>query len=171
MLAITPITIWVIKEGNRSKSIVVLYLCCIGNTILWFVIAPDPRFNHGPLLILSLIPLFITNWPSLNRLKKIAAFQLPIITTLYILIVSIKFYKTNNYNQVLFPTQIPQPPVKEFLLGNGIIRIPEKILKNWNPRCYATEPPCIYKIEKGLEFRGPTINHGFRINKKDQILY
>lgn len=171
ILAIIPITIWAVKEVNRSKSIVVLYLCCIGNTILWFVIAPDPRFNHGPLLILSLIPLFIADWPSLNRLKKIAAFQLPIITTLYILIVSIKFYKTNNYNQLLFPTQIPQPPVKEVLLGNGIIRIPEKILKNWNPRCYATEPPCIYKIEKGLEFRGPTINHGFRINKKDQILY
>lgn len=167
LLAIIPITISAVRTGSLSKSTIFLSLCCFANTILWFAIAPDPRFNHGSLLIMSLIPVLITSWPSGNALNKIATFQLPIITTIYFLVVSIKLYNTNSYNQFIFPTKIPEPPVKEYQLGNGIIRIPDKILQNWNPRCYAIQPPCIYKIEKGLEFRGSAINQGFRINKKD----
>ncbi|HET7000486.1 MAG TPA: hypothetical protein VFI33_04230 [Puia sp.] len=76
-----------------------------------------------------------------------------------------------DYRNFLTPHKIPVPAVKKIVINNIEMHIPEKILGNWNPRCYDTELPCLYEPDPRLEARGKTIRDGFRIRNYDHYIF
>ena len=70
-----------------------------------------------------------------------------------------------NIRNWISPVQLPQPPVKEFVIDGITFRIPELINNNWNARCYGTDLPCLYKIDPRLKARGKNIHSGFHLEK------
>ncbi|MFM9910859.1 MAG: hypothetical protein ACKVOW_16080, partial [Chitinophagaceae bacterium] len=70
-----------------------------------------------------------------------------------------------KYRNLIFPFAIPQPPTELIKIENLTLRIPKKILNNWNPRCYATNLPCLYVLNPKLRLRGNSIKQGFRLEK------
>jgi hypothetical protein len=73
--------------------------------------------------------------------------------------------RSEDYRHFLLPYRIPQPLTREVVVDNISLKIPEKILNNWNPRCYATELPCLYIVNPKLRARGKDIKNGFRLEK------
>jgi hypothetical protein len=143
----------------------IFFFAIISQIFFWFLIAPDPRFIYGCLLcgVMSLTILLST-----QRITHVWKKTWKIFTAAFILAIFfftfLKAYK-ENYNNWLLPLDIPQPPVQNIVVDNIQIHIPEKIMSNWNPRCYGTSLPCTYKIDPELQARGNTIAEGFRIRK------
>ena len=73
--------------------------------------------------------------------------------------------KQTEYRNWISPLQLPQPPVKEFVIDGITFRIPLSINNNWNARCYGTQLPCLYEIDPRLRLRGKTISNGFHLEK------
>ncbi len=141
----------------------VFILIIIFQIFCWFVIAPDPRFVYGCLLIgillLSYFFIAITkveikhSWPSLGLL------------ILSLALAGFAIFKIKSTSQLNFwtPFLLPQPPTKIITIDNTAIHVPEKILNNWNPRCYSTELPCAYEVDPRVRKRGTNIKSGFRL--------
>ena len=77
----------------------------------------------------------------------------------------LKAVRNNNYQNFIQPSRLPQPPVRTIVIDNIEMKIPEKILNNWNARCYGTPLPCLYTIDPNLRARGTTIRQGFHLEK------
>jgi hypothetical protein len=135
--------------------------------MLWFIIAPDPRFVYGPLLCgifsLSLIVFSSYHTQLYSKFMRIALAIMMIAVFLY----AIKKIETdNNYNNNwISPRGLPVPPVKKIVIDGIELKIPEKVLNNWNPRCYDLALPCLYEVDPRLRARGKTISQGFRLEK------
>jgi hypothetical protein len=152
---------------NRNKSAALLLLISILWLILWFFISPDPRFVYGILLsgVLLLAYYLISLVKNIQLLKNVADILVILIiagTTFYSIS---KLWKQKEYRNWIKPAQLPQPPVKEFVIDGINFRIPDPINNNWNARCYGTELPCLYKIDPRLKPRGKDIRNGFRLEK------
>ncbi len=154
-----------IQKNNYSKSIItglmILWL------ISWFIIAPDPRFVYGILLfgtfLLAYHLIFFIKDPGSIRFSLNALIILMIAGLSYYLVS--KPLKQKEYRNWISPLQLPQPPVKEFVIDGIIFRIPASINNNWNARCYGTELPCLYEIDPRLKMRGKKISNGFHLEK------
>lgn len=136
--------------------------------ISWFLIAPDPRFIYGPLLTgIFLIPFLFPGYfvrPAYNY-KKISAPLVIILFGCLSVYTVLKLVRDDRYSNFFLPARLPLPPNRSIKIDNIEYRIPEKVLGNWNARCYATDLPCLYDIQPGLSARGKTISEGFKINK------
>ena len=66
---------------------------------------------------------------------------------------------------VVTPKKLPEPALKQVVIENIKLNIPEKVLNNWNPRCYGTDLPCLYTVNPRLRARGNGIKNGFYIEK------
>jgi hypothetical protein len=159
---------WPILNGNhllKSKLQLVYYITLICQLCSWFFIAPDPRFVYGCLLCgTSILFLSFFRWIDLAKMRNIGYLT---ISALIIFTLGLFVYKPitdSRYRNLLFPYMLPQPPLQRILLDNKEFYIPEKVLNNWNPRCYASELPCLYKIDPRLHLRGQTLKEGFSVN-------
>ncbi|MDP9229971.1 MAG: hypothetical protein M3O67_04765 [Bacteroidota bacterium] len=134
--------------------------------ISWFWIAPDPRFVYGGLLcgIMILLIFFLKNKNYDIKHTSSGYFFIIVFACVFFYTI-LKLGKDKNYQNFLLPYRLPQPPTKEIIIDNISLKIPEKILNNWNPRCYATDVPCLYIINPKLRARGNTIQNGFRLEK------
>jgi hypothetical protein len=132
--------------------------------ICWFFVAPDPRFAYGPLL--GGIVLFFLALPALNFTKTLKAMfkiMVPAITAVCLLYIIQKIALNTSYQNWALPWPLPQPPVQNVMVDGIELRIPKKILNNWNARCYGTEPPCLYHLNPELRARGKKIKDGFYV--------
>jgi hypothetical protein len=154
-----------IKKNNYSKSIItgimILWL------ISWFTIAPDPRWVYGVLffgtfLLEYHLSSFVNDFRSIKFLFN--ALIILLIAGMSYYLIS-KPFKQTEYRNWILPLQLPQPPVKEFVIDGVTFRIPEIINNNWNKRCYGTELPCLYEIHPRLKPRGKNIRSGFHLEK------
>jgi len=154
-----------IQKNNYSKSIItglmILWL------ISWFIVAPDPRFVYGILLFGTF--LLVNHLISFLNDPRSIKFLLPI--SIILMITGLSYYlvskplKQTKYRNWISPLQLPQPPVKEFVIDGITFRIPLSINNNWNTRCYGTELPCLYEIDPRLKLRGKNISNGFHLEK------
>jgi hypothetical protein len=154
-----------IQKNDYSKSIItglmILWL------MSWLIIAPDPRFVYG-ILIFGTVLLeyhlssFVNDFRSIKFLLN--ALIILMIAGLSYYLVS-KPLKQKEYRNWISPLQLPQPPVKEFVIDGITFRIPELINNNWNIRCYGTKLPCLYEIHPRLKPRGKNIRSGFHLEK------
>ena len=152
---------------KRNKSSALLLSIAITWFILWFFISPDPRFVYGILLFgVFLLAYYIISLIKNIQLLKSVADILVILMIAGLTFYSIsKLWKQKEYRNWIKPAQLPQPPVKEFVIDGITFRIPEPINNNWNARCYGTTLPCLYKIDPRLKPRGKDIRNGFRLEK------
>ena len=170
---IAGIILYGILMWRNSKNVLspsrILTISLILFLVSWFCIAPDPRFIYG-LLITGIFFLFnfatrLLNAYMIKKMTLAVTLMLMLCTAPYI---AYKQAKNNSFKNWAIPVPLPQPAVKEKRIGDIIVRVPEKINGNWNPRCYGTPLPCLYSIYPGLEARGKTIREGFRINQLKQ---
>ena len=142
--------------------VLVLFL----HILSWFFVAPDPRFAHGSLLCGAILLFQMPGKLNLLTSNKLKSSYLLIIFSLLVFsYTGMKFIKQKYYQYAINPMAIPKPSTREIKVDSIIVRIPEKVLNNWNPRCYATDLPCLYIIRSGLRMRGKTIQSGFRLDK------
>jgi hypothetical protein len=130
------------------------------------MIAPDPRFIYGCLLI-GIVILAISFAHFLPDQLLLRLFTPMLVSIMIItggLVVS-KILTTQRLPGLVYPYSLPTPPLQTLSIGNIELHIPEKILTNWNPRCYDTKLPCLYEIEPGLKPRGATLADGFKLEK------
>ena len=154
-----------IQKNNYSKSIItglmILWL------ISWFIIAPDPRFVYGILLFGT----FLLAYHLISFIKDPRSIRFSSNALIILMIAGLSYYlvskplKQKEYRNWISPLQLPQPPVKEFVIEGIIFRIPASINNNWNARCYGTELPCLYEIDPRLKMRGKKISNGFHLEK------
>jgi hypothetical protein len=136
--------------------------------IVWFVVAPDPRFIYGCLLCgvlllsLRLFSLLKTRGILIRHSSTISLLIIAIAISAFTIL---KVSRGSEPINLLIPGRLPQPPVQTIVIDSISIHIPEKIMNNWNPRCYATELPCAYSIDPAVRTRGATIKEGFRLEK------
>jgi hypothetical protein len=154
-----------IKKNNYSESLITgLMILWI---ISWFLIAPDPRFVYGVLLFGTFLLAyhlisFIKDFRSIKSLLNILIILMMAGLSYYLVSKPLKQIEYRNWT---LPLQLPQPPVKEFVIDGIIFRVPEIINKNWNIRCYGTKLPCLYEIDPRLKPRGKDIRNGFHLEK------
>ena len=169
LAALTGILFTVIKlctkKNDYSKSIItglmILWL------ISWFIIAPDPRFVYGILLF----GIFLFEYHLSSFVNDFRSIKFLLNALIILMIAGLSYYlvskplKQKEYRNWISPLQLPQPPVKEFVIDGITFRIPEIINNNWNIRCYGTELPCLYEIHPRLKPRGKNIRNGFHLEK------
>lgn len=149
------------------------FLVMVLQLISWFFIAPDPRFVYGPLLMGILV--LCASFPAV----RIAPYWKTAIRGLVIFIAATsiayafsKPLRNTSFRNWWLPRALPVPPVKEVKLDGITLHVPEKILGNWNARCYGNDLPCLYKIHPGLRARGKDISDGFYVeNKPGSIIF
>jgi len=149
----------------------IFLLTMTAQLICWFLVAPDPRFVYGPLLIgiFFLISQIHFSW-SASGFGFLRAF----IILFSMLVLGYTFQKVTvnpDYRNWIIPKALPEPPVRNIVVDGIELHIPEKILDNWNPRCYDIALPCLYKVDPGLEARGKSLRDGFRISKSKSSTY
>lgn len=153
------------QKNNYSKSIItgimILWL------ISWFIIAPDPRFVYGILLF----GIFLLAYHLVSFIKDPGSIKFLLNVLIILMIAGLTYYvvskpmKQTEYRNWILPLQLPQPPVKKFVIDGITFRIPELINNNWNARCYGTQLPCLYEIDPRLRMRGKNISNGFHLEK------
>jgi hypothetical protein len=131
---------------------------------IWFVVAPDPRFIYGCLLIgVLLLSISVTTILSDNSFLRL---RFPLLLFIFFIVTGLtilKITKTHPLTNLIYPYRLPSPPLQIIRLDNIRLYIPEKILNNWNPRCYDTKLPCLYELDQRLRTRGKTIKDGFKL--------
>jgi hypothetical protein len=152
---------------QKNKAAILLTGVSIIWFMCWFFISPDPRFIYGVLLFgIFLLAYELISLINNIQLKKVSMNILLIAVIAYSSYYFIsKSWKQPEYRNWIFPTELPQPPAKEFIINGITFRIPELINNNWNARCYGTDLPCLYKIDPRLRPRGKYIRNGFRLEK------
>ncbi len=163
---ITGLVVFVKNRSVLSAPYRFFLFTIIVSLISWFYISPDPRFVYGILLS----GVFMLVYYCLKIIS--GEFLQKVISGIFILVLfSSGFYTVRKIikqpSTVIWmkPAPLPKPPVTEISLDGIILRIPEKINNNWNPRCYGTTLPCLYQIDPRLKARGKDINSGFRLEK------
>jgi hypothetical protein len=156
------------KMKNRLFRVFLFSMIC--QLIFWFLIGPDPRFAYGPLLfgiftpIMSL-PVMKIPWAGVTKYTIL-------LTSFLVLVYGIsKVVRDEEYRNFLTPHNLPVPAVRTIMVGHIQMNIPEKILNNWNPRCYDIELPCLYKQDPRLEARGEKIADGFRLKSQSGYIF
>ena len=154
-----------IQKNDHSKlvitGIMILWL------ISWFIIAPDPRFVYGILLF----GIFLFEYHLSSFVNDFRSIKFLLNALIILMIAGLSYYlvskplKQKEYRNWISPLELPQPPVKEFVIDGITFRIPEIINNNWNIRCYGTELPCLYEIHPRLKPRGKNIRNGFHLEK------
>ena len=135
--------------------------------ISWLIIAPDPRFVYGILLF----GIFLFEYHLSSFVNDFRSIKFLLNALIILMIAGLSYYlvskplKHKEYRNWISPLQLPQPPVKEFVIDGITFRIPEIINNNWNIRCYGTELPCLYEIHPRLKPRGKNIRNGFHLEK------
>ncbi len=136
----------------------------------WFFIGPDPRFAYGPLLVgifatINCLPEMKVSWSGILKYAVL-------VTSFLVLTYSVlKVIRYEEYRNFLTPRHLPVPVVSTITVGRIKMHIPEKILNNWNPRCYDIELPCLYRLDPRLEARGKGIGDGFRLKYQGSKIF
>jgi len=154
------------KTAGISKPAALFVLVMIAQLTSWLFTAPDTRFAYGPLLAGSyLLTTVFDKQTQYFLIKPVKMTVYLLMTTAVLLYSTIKVIRHRDYRNVAIPVLLPSPPVHITRLNDIEFRTPEKILGNWNARCFGTDLPCLYIIQPGLQPRSNQIRDGFKIKK------
>lgn len=153
----------ILLQGRMIRLLLIAFLV---QTVVWFIVAPDPRFLYGPLLCGSVILVSII--PVAGRFKM-AALSLALITCVCLSAYTVYSRHTVIGGHLILPYQFPQPAVKTISVDGIQLYIPGKLADRWNPRCLDTPLPCVYEVVPGLRARGAGIGDGFKLTGKDYM--
>lgn len=165
--AFAGIIVSVVILLRKMCSLVQCLIICalLGMFLLWCLIAPDPRFIFGALIVFGIIGFYYTVSRFRNRLPE-GFLKFPVVG-LAILLAGFFLYKTGmEFHSIhwLSPRELPVPQLSVVKLDGQKINIPGKILNNWNARCYGSPLPCAYRVDPRLRFRGGSLGRGFYLD-------
>ena len=154
------------RQAQLSLAIKVGIVAMVMQMAAWFVIAPDPRFVYGPLLSGIFLLVWLLPAGSIAGIYlKLRGLLEPLLFAGMLAFTLLKILNNADYANFITPVRIPAPATRLVRIGSLRLHIPERISGNWNPRCYATDLPCLYEVQPGLKMRGPTIARGFKIER------
>ena len=156
------------KMKNRLFRVFLFVM--IFQLISWFFIGPDPRFVYGPLLF----GIFATiNCLPDMKVSRSGIIKYAVLVTSFLVLTYgvLKVVRYEEYRNFLIPRRLPVPIVRNIEVDHIQLHIPEKILNNWNPRCYDIELPCLYRLDPRLEARGKGIGDGFRLKYQGSKIF
>ncbi len=156
---------WKKFKQVSSVSLRFLLLVMAFQLISWFWIAPDPRFAYGSLLIFIFLLLKGVEPIYQSLTNRLPTRMLMMGAAVALVLLSVLKCRQPEFRNWVVPARLPKPPVSVIQVGPVRMNIPEKILDNWNPRCYNTPLPCLYTVDPRLECRGDRIEDGFRLAK------
>src|SRR5690606_25467195 len=146
---------------------------------LWAYSAPDPRFVYGPLMVLACVgPLLMAEWLGQSREQLFGRITALLCFLFLTAICAGKLYTEHKNLQAIYPSELPTPSLRKVNFPDYTINLPRPFGNNWNPRCYATDLPCAYRIDPRLKPRGQSPGDGFRIDyslidslQKEDLIY
>lgn len=175
LLAVMPVC-WLIvlarwkrNSGRFPLHYRLLMAFMIVQICSWLYVAPDPRFVYGVLLsslfagMLSL-PLTLTR----QGCKRIMRTGLFVMSGFLFIYTTRKVFADPDYRNGLLPHALPVPVSRDITVDHLVLHIPDKVLDNWNPRCYDLPLPCLYIKNPYLRARGKNIRDGFRLDNEMQ---
>lgn len=162
------------KKWTRYQTPVCrgLVLTLALSVVVWIFLAPDPRFNYGALLAGPFLFIFFYRQPGISSFpiwmktainRKIIGFLLLCAPLCIFLYSALKIRNDPAYRNLVKPHPLPLPEYRIVKVDGIDLRIPEKVLDNWNPRCYGLPLPCLYRVNPRLHSRGNSLRDGFRL--------
>jgi len=139
--------------------VIVLLLMMTG----WFFTAPDPgRFGYGILLCAAFLTVSLFIYPLLKpKIYHLVLLVTIISTGVYIVKKGKPIFENRAYS--IYPVAFKEPPYQIIRLNGIDLKLPEKINKNWDCRCYFLPVPCITQKNPYLQARGKNLKDGFRM--------
>ena len=153
---------------SAQYRIIVLTLFLV--LVTWFLVAPDPRFIYG--VLLAGIYILVMTMPALPIGRRTVVTGVTFLTSGILVYTLIKIVNNQDYHNWTLPHPLPVPAAQLVTVDGIEMRIPEKVLNNWNPRCFDLPLPCLYTISPFLHARGRHISDGFKMetgNMKEPI--
>lgn len=157
-----------LKKFRKLNTVVYLFLfAIIIQLIIWFFLAPDPRFVYGCLLS----GIFIFSFLIFSLAQKISSSGIRFALSACILAISIvyifqKTVRTKNNNNFIIPKNLPIPEYSEINAGKINYIIPAPLIPDGDTCCFGLKLPCLYKLNPNLKLRGETISKGFYVQKQ-----
>lgn len=133
---------------------------CMVALVLWFTHGPTPRFVFGYLVFTITMGINLFHQTTLQQLLYKHKFSL-VATLLIVLIASsLKNQITNQIfsNNLIMPPSYMQPQIQNFAVNGGALNVPLP-----KQQCWDSKLPCTNLPDSGIEYRGITLNQGFRI--------
>ncbi|KIC90348.1 hypothetical protein [Flavihumibacter sp. ZG627] len=164
-LLTTTYLVFVKYKGIRVLNFKILFLVILFQIISWFLVAPDPRFSYGALLLIAICPAYFLKNSRFLQKGKILSASILLLSAAVFAYTGKKIVTDNNYKHFLSPIKNPVPEFNTVNVDGIQVVIPKKLGNKWNPRCYCLPLPCTYTLQHKLTHRGSTIADGFKIKK------
>jgi uncharacterized membrane protein YqjE len=161
---ITLFTQWLTNKRFRNQFSVHYYWIiastCMVALVLWFTHGPTPRFVFGYLVFTITMGVNLFHQTTLQQLLYKHKFSL-VATLLIVLIASsVKNQITNQIfsSSLIMPPGYLQPEIQKFAVNGGALNVPLP-----KQQCWDSKLPCTNLPDSGIQYRGTTLNQGFRI--------
>lgn len=116
----------------------VLFFTCLLATCMWFVMAPDPRFATGFLLLLLIFLLRpILSYASETFQRSLVNFFTGLLCSAVIAYTTYRFYRYTEPEQILVPAGVKTGSYEKIACGNIMVNVPLK-----DSLCGAIPAPC-----------------------------
>lgn len=161
---LTLIFQWLVNKRFRNQFTEnyygVIAITCLVALILWFTHGPTPRFVFGYLVFTITMGVNLFHRTTLQQLLYKNKFTLLGIFLLGLIVLSIQKQLTNQglASALIIPTTYQQPQINKFEVSGGTLNIPAI-----NQQCWDSELPCTNLPDSALQYRGATLQEGFRI--------
>jgi len=161
---ITLFTQWLTNKRFRNQFTAHYYWIiastCMVALVLWFTHGPTPRFVFGYLVFTITMGVNLFHQTTLQQLLYKHKFSL-VATLLIVLIASsLKNQITNQIfsSSLIMPPGYMQPEIQKFAVVGGTLNVPLP-----RQQCWDSKLPCTNLPDSGIQYRGTTLNQGFRI--------
>jgi hypothetical protein len=161
---ITLFTQWLTNKRFRNQFTAHYYWIiastCMVALVLWFTHGPTPRFVFGYLVFTITMGVNLFHQTTLQQLLYKHKFSL-VATLLIVLIASsLKNQITNQIfsSSLIMPPGYMQPEIQKFAVAGGTLNVPLP-----RQQCWDSKLPCTNLPDSGIQYRGTTLNQGFRI--------
>ncbi|MBS1544525.1 MAG: hypothetical protein JST14_12890 [Bacteroidetes bacterium] len=153
---------WLLQKDKISKTYRVAYLVLVFNVLIWFLLAPDPRFAWGILCFNAALTTAVAVSIFGNRLKWAIKF------TLFGLMVWMIQYHQEHWAYMMgtefmksvkvYPVQMENVELDKYTIDNKLELL---VPKNGDDRCFNAKIPCAPTPLPHVHMRGETIEDGF----------
>lgn len=161
---VTLIFQWLVNKRFRNQFTEnyygVIAITCLVALFLWFTHGPTPRFVFGYLVFTITMGVNLFHRTTLQQLLYKNKFTLVGIFLLGLIALSIQKQLTNQglAGALIIPTTYQQPQINKFEVSGGTLNTPAT-----SQQCWDSELPCTNLPDSGLQYRGATLQQGFRI--------
>lgn len=149
------------REQMKETHLWMVAVTTILALVLWFLHGPTPRFVFGYLIFTISMGLTLFNNPALQRILNRHYLKVVAVLLLGLVTISIKqVWATRQGNVFWMPPAYTQPQLKPLQVRNGTLWVPVPTQQCWDALL-----PCTNLPDSALEFRGNSLQKGFRIRQ------